>query len=1530
MPSSLALRPATVEALARFQERRRQLLRKRAGLTAAVILIGLLLLVALLDRATFMPDGLRKVLSYAGYLTAGVAAWWMSMRLVKDAQGHSALAQLLERADSRLHERLYSAVELSKDDESAVQDSVEFRARLQDDVALELENFKAADVLPHTLLRPWKRGLLALGAFIILLSFIPALHLPGFMARAILPFANLSRPSSVKIKIVTPVKPSSMVPIASSVSLGVQVEGTVPDRVLVEIQADGGKVNRMELTSASRGNLYEGSIGIGQTSVRYRILAGDAITAWHTLDARPRPRAIEFVKVIKGPAYADLPEQTLTEDHGDVSALDGSTVSITLKTNQEVTPPTAILLPDGKTLEVQQDAKTDTLSVSLPMDGKSDSWQLALKGKETGFTNEEASPWHIETIPDLPPSIAITDPNEQLEVRTDEEVAITGQASDDVGLTKVEIAYAINGTDWKAFPLLDKPGKESSIVTTFKLAPLPTKTGDAVLVKLTATDGKGQKADSAPVRLFIVEAKLDLAQRQWAEQQRLIAQQSDALRKEASDMRKTADRVRSFDKKARKGQEQEESAAAVARFKQELAGVQEKTEELWETLKNSAAQAPDQLKALETNLAGQRLASLRGQHLKELLKQTSADQIDERQFREAANRAADDAVRVNEALRAFAAADSARAAKESLEQLAPLQNRLSDRAMEANRNPAERVKWQEQQRAALASTDNALKDLEALRDVIQDGRKQDVKNQIENLKKTSPALLQALNADPQKQPPDQIYQHTEQVRNAANQARDASRWMAEETTQRAMEMRERLAQQQNPALAVLDQARDSADRASREKKDKEPKPGEPSQQELAADRLAAAARQFKDQSELREQNHRTNTEAALDLNRMGRALDNLADQMRRGDSQEDLKKTSEKAKQLIQAARALEASSAAQDIQTSLAEAEEKILNRDAPGAALDDARAAGTQLKQLPEEMRRAQGDQQAANNAQEAIGQAQWQEGELRAQEQQAAWQKQNGQPAQAIPQDQNRALSANRGTQQKLKESMDKFAPKVSEARQNLEQLTPKLSELARNTADQLKKSQEQTAQVAKAAQSNQAAEETAKQTNALLPMASEDAEKLKDLQAALRQEADKADLSDDAQRQMARTADGGLEQMRQQAPEITQNLEQASKAPEAAQQAQALQKAASSQKQAAQSLQNLAQNLQRMEQGESLPQEALAEQKAMEEALGIKDPLDESYKEAENLSELLEKAQGNPKEALSALEKELQSNPQMQRALGSLAEQTAQNSQQSLAVAQSQPFMTQEAARTSAHELNRVARHAGRLGQNEVARQVTEVSKKLDQMAVAAKDPSLNTPQAAQQATQTGIAAQQAASQAARAQESITPAPTSFMDAAKGAMLAQALDQLDQAVNPLQSAAGEGQQQQQQAQNGQQQGQPQQPPNAQQSAQQSLAQANQAQAKKMAQARAEGMVPGQQAKSGQGPSKQGKGETQQSSPQETGNLTQGAANVIVPVLSVKEGGDWGHLPSRMAKDLTEASRQEPSPEYREAIESYYKAIAERAKD
>lgn len=1556
MSTNTSLRPITLEAIGRFRQRRKRLLVQRAWMTAVVVLLLLLLMVAVVDRLTFMADEVRQWMSYAAYALAGLAAWWLGLRLVRQAQDLFIAARLMENADTRMHEKLLSAVELSKGDPEHLPDSPEFRALLQDDVARQLAGFDPAKVLPSSLNRRWFITLCAVVALIVALSFVDALHLPGFMARAALPFANIGRPSSTKVRIVTPPKGDALVAIASSVPLAVQIDGKMPKRILVETQSNGGRPSRMELSHAGV-NRFDGSIGIGQQDVRYRVLAGDAITAWHTLEARPRPRIIEFQKKVTPPAYTGLKEQTITEDHGDISALEGSKVTLTMKANQGIETTKAMLLPDIAAVTVKHEKK-DLLTAEITINGKADAWQLALTAQETKFTNEEAAPWRIETIPDLPPGIVITQPREQLEVRGDDVVPVLGHATDDVGLKQCDISYAINGANWKDTDLKVKPDKEVAIHHEFRLAPLPVKPGDTVLVKLAASDVKGQRAESMPVRLLIVEDKLDLAQRQFAAQQRRLALQALALAEETHKMRREADKVQDQQGRGKDPQRDAESDAARAKMKQNLATVQERTKELWEQLKQSAQQAPNPLKAMEANLVGQRLAEMQGMQLKEVQDQLTSDALSERRLRDAAARAASAAETAAQALKAFAAADTAQAARESFEHLAPQQNRLADKAIDANRKGDERAKWQEQQRAALAASQNAQKDFEALKEVIPDNRKRDVTGQIENLGKKNTALEASLDREGQHQSPEYVYGQSHEMRNAVNQARDTSRWLADETEKKANEMRERMMQQQNPALAGLDAAQDHASKAyaelkreedaaakgkekPRKENQKEPEP----QKEQAAERLAAAARQFKDQSELREQNHQTNTQAALDMNRLGRALDKLAEKLREDTTSAQVKDTLDEARKLAETARTLQADAMAQDAAQSLQQAQDAAMAQADPAQQIPAAQAAANQLKQLPETLHRMK-QHDAANAAQEAANNAQWQRDETQNQRRQMAEMKQQGQQPQPINPLQNRALEANSKAEAKLAEAMERFSPAVAEARQNLEAMTPKLSELAKNTASQLQRSQEQTQQTAQAAQSNQQSpQQTAEKANALMPQAKEDAQKLADLQAALRQEADKADLNNELQRQMARTADVGLAQMRQQTPQITQNLQQAANSPQAPQQAQALQNAAKAQQQTADALKQLAQNLQKMENGEMLAQDALAAQQQMEQAMNIQQPLDEAYNEAENLAELMEAAEGDPQKALAALEAELQKNPQMQRALGALAAQTAQDSQQQLAQAQSQPFMTQPTAESEAHDLARVARHEERLSQQDAAKQIAQASKKLEQMAQAAKaDPGKNTPETAQAATQTAQNAQQAAAQAAKSQAQTIPPPPNFLSAAKGAMLAQALDQLDQAVNAKQAQMAQGQQQaqgqqgqqqqqQSQQQSGQQQGQQNGQQGAQQGAQQSLAQASQAQAQSMAQARAQGMVPGQQPQPGQQmaqqPGQNQEGQQGQASPDGNGKLSMTQPNLLMPVLAVEQGGDWGHLPSRMAKDLTEASRQEPSPEYRAAIESYYKAIAEKAK-
>jgi hypothetical protein len=43
----------------------------------------------------------------------------------------------------------------------------------------------------------------------------------------------------------------------------------------------------------------------------------------------------------------------------------------------------------------------------------------------------------------------------------------------------------------------------------------------------------------------------------------------------------------------------------------------------------------------------------------------------------------------------------------------------------------------------------------------------------------------------------------------------------------------------------------------------------------------------------------------------------------------------------------------------------------------------------------------------------------------------------------------------------------------------------------------------------------------------------------------------------------------------------------------------------------------------------------------------------------------------------------------------------------------------------------------------------------------------------------------------------------------------------------------------------------------------------------------------------------------------------------------GGNWGNLPKRVATDLVEGRRESAPSEYRDSVEAYFRAVAERAR-
>jgi hypothetical protein len=352
-------------------------------------------------------------------------------------------------------------------------------------------------------------------------------------------------------------------------------------------------------------------------------------------------------------------------------------------------------------------------------------------------------------------------------------------------------------------------------------------------------------------------------------------------------------------------------------------------------------------------------------------------------------------------------------------------------------------------------------------------------------------------------------------------------------------------------------------------------------------------------------------------------------------------------------------------------------------------------------------------------------------------------------------------------------------------------------------------------------------------------------------------------------------------------------------------------------------------------------------------------------ASDLANAAGKVQQPGTESQQAARQNTQQAGQQAEQLARQAKQLANALSQVQKAADQQPGIEQ-AVREAGNDIERVGRHEARLGnesmgeqlaqlgqqvENQVGAQIEQAGETLEKATAPAQaqpvvqgahdaiEKPLEQLAAAMQQAQPGAQQNAAAPQDASSQLASTSEETSKW-------MARALDSLDQALNPAsQSAesqqgqqgqpeqqAGQPQQGQpeqgQQGQQGQsQQGQPQQggqPEQGQQgqqgqeASQQAMASAAESQASSMMEARTQGLVPGEQPLSQQ-PGSRGGGNVR-------ADMT---VYGKVPTDASRLAREWGKLPPKLARDLLDSQREGVGGEYREMVNLYFRAVAEKAK-
>ncbi len=518
--------PTTQRKIRAFGRRRRVFAGIRGGLVMLAVLLGAFFLIALIDWLTVMPNGLRALLTMAGYLGAGLTAWFCGIRDCFRPTTDAELARFMESAAPELREELLSAVELADFDPVTVRDSAEFRQLVQDSVAE-----RVADVRPRELL-PWARlksFAIAAGSGLALVAILTLIVGIGFasrlMLRAAIPGSNMAKITGVEIEILEPAPASLITRAGDPVNLRFRV--SKPEvRVANLTLATEGRKNTAQLRPVEPG-IFETTLHPNRAPIDYQLAAGDAVTATHQIDPHTPPVILDFNKRYEFPSYLSRQTQEIRERDGHLKAIEGTTVTLEVKTDQPAVgevrltmggETTTIPLSDSRMEDRGMESESEKNSIVPHSAVKTAQFQLTdsgryqihLIGARSKLPAEFAPTYQITAHPDKAPRIRLIKPDTARVVQPDAVIPVQAQAEDDFGIARVEQWLSRNGgEDWEQLPIVSKPGRQTPIAFNWDLLKHNLDAGDLITTKLVAFDGRGEMAESREIDLTINFRDLD-------------------------------------------------------------------------------------------------------------------------------------------------------------------------------------------------------------------------------------------------------------------------------------------------------------------------------------------------------------------------------------------------------------------------------------------------------------------------------------------------------------------------------------------------------------------------------------------------------------------------------------------------------------------------------------------------------------------------------------------------------------------------------------------------------------------------------------------------------------------------------------------------------------------------------------------------------------------------------------------------------------------------------------------------------------
>lgn len=1248
------LDPRILSKLTAFAQRRRKLILIRGAATAFAMLLATMLIVAAIDYFFVLPDGVRYGLSAAAYFAVLVAEWRTCLRLLAHAPGPKRLARLVEHAEPKLREDLLSAVELGIEEDSRIFDSPQFRALLQQDVADRMDTMDVERLLPVNLVRRTIFAASAILIAVIVLFVVSGFQLGTLMLRALIPGVNLARVSKTKVEVLSPAPAETLVPFGDAVPLLVKLSGVPAREAFLETFSVSEGRQKVKLTAVGK-DQFSGAIQVGREDMHYRVRAGDAITKKYLLDAEARPYVVKFTKTFRSPSYTKAAPRTVTEDGGDLIAIEGTEVDLSLETNQPV--------KDAE-LRIEQGKGTTTAPLTTGQDGrlaatvrldKSGTYRVHLAGAKTGFENKFDPEYELRAEPDLVPKVEFTQPKTDLILPANDIVDLAGEASDDQGLARIEQHIRVNEAGWKKVPLAGESGLKTAVSRRWDLYDSGAKAGDLITTKLVAFDMKGNKGESRPIQITVTAAGVEMRRAESLgalvalhESIKLWRGAVETLQKAASETRQRFEQT---------GDSDAQRAVALAAFTAADAEFEKQHAETVSALATALRGAQAGHQSADLVVLGRRLAKVEAQMIRTakinaavLVANPAMPQARElmRDADDAMNRANQQARATDDSFRVLLNGEEADLLAENAQILSREQKRLAELARSSGDNAEHWQALGNRVKVVLSETKGLEDILTRLSDRGLGGDKgRRLAGELRKLRETVDRAIteRGMTRD--------LLAPTLNLAEGVTRAERSALELRAELEKRPVQVVRDMRNDAQPSWMAFNRLIGEVERLAGNKS-------------LAPERVAAlqggrwdvARDGFKVHGDLEEIRPGSDAEFVSDVRATTAALEGL----RVLAGANGLPATRERIAALDRAFRLLEGAHDLGEVLGGLGVvAADERWEIATPGARTTPPRDWGwleSRLREADGELRRMDFRNEpvrgAVQEAAKILNATQGSEAFRDIDREMNERRRPDYTPASARAEAELLAAE--------VKRALDLLRPHVETARAQLKQIAPKLSEYAQALRKQTEEVKQETKQQEAQAKEKQPEQAKADAEKALAQQEQLN-EKLEALKDQLRADANKQDVLQADQRERARDADDALAMLKDPPPAASDALKDAAEAQTQDAQQQALAQAAEQQQKLEQALEQIAKHYEAMEQGKDA-QETRTAMRAKEEELGIKQQLDEQFAKAERMAQL---ARSSPEEMLKQLEKALPINPMMQQELSGISQVTLSEAQRKLEAA-----------------------------------------------------------------------------------------------------------------------------------------------------------------------------------------------------------------------------------------------------------------------